>query len=553
MKILLIVSAFNSLTQRVFVKLQDTGHTVSVQFAIDDHSMIDAVNSFSPDIIICPYLKKFIPKEIFTNIPTYILHPGIRGDKGHHSLDHAIKDKKEKWGVVLLRANEHFDGGDIYSEVIFHMRDTYKASLYRDEVSNATIKAIDKLLENINNKDFIPTKQLNTQLHHYLSNEDRAINWQKDTTKQIINKIYQSDSYPGVLDNILDIKCFLFGAWEEEKLIGKPKEILAKRDGAICLGTIDGAVWITLLKTIDGFKLPSTYVLKDKIKGIKEDRLPLIFDMSYKTFYEIGSHKDGEVSYLCFNFHNGAMNSEQCIRLKYAFDYLKEDSKVIVLIGARDFFSNGIHLNILEDSKKQGEDGWSNINAMNDLIKSIIFADDVITVSSLHKNAGAGGVFLALACDYVTGASNTVLNPHYKTIGLTGSEYHTYTLPKRVGTEKANKLLDECLPISIEYAKNINMVDEIFELDNYFDSLRTYCSSLLNDEDKYYDFIYEKQDYLEENKNMINQYKEDEIKTMYPQFWKKDSLFHKLRYNFVYKKCQIKTPRRLIYKGKENA
>ena len=67
---------------------------------------------------------------------------------------------------------------------------------------------------------------------------------------------------------------------------------------------------------------------------------------------------------------------------------LKEDAKVIVLIGARDFFSNGIHLNILEDSQKQGEDGWSNINAMNDLIKSIIFADDVITVSSLHKNAG---------------------------------------------------------------------------------------------------------------------------------------------------------------------
>jgi len=267
--------------------------------------------------------------------------------------------------------------------------------------------------------------------------------------------------------------------------------------------------------------------------------------MSYKTFYEIGSHKDGDVSYLCFNFHNGAMNSEQAIRLKYAFEYLKVEAKVIVLIGARDFFSNGIHLNILEDSQKQGEDGWSNINAMNDLIKSIIFANDVITVSSLHRNAGAGGVFLALACDYVVGKENTVLNPHYKTMGLSGSEYHTYSLPKRVGKEKADELLKNCLPLSIQKAKEIGMIDEVFSHSNYFETLRSYAQSLIADEDKYDDFIYDKEDYLEENKEYINHCKENEIQVMYPEFWKEESLFHKLRYDFVYKKVPTITPKRL--------
>jgi len=545
MKILLVVSAFNSLTQRVFVKLQDIGHTVSVQFAINDKSIIDATNSFEPDIIICPYLKKFIPKEVFIKVPTYILHPGIKGDKGHHSLDHAIRDEKEKWGVVILRANEHFDGGDIYSEVNFDMRDTYKASLYRDEVSSATAKAIDELLINIQDETFIPTPQLSTPMHHYLSNDDRAIDWDKDTSAQIVKKIYVSDSYPGVLDNILGIECYLFGAWEEEKLTGDVKQIIAKRDGAICLGTIDGAVWITHLKAKDGFKLPATYVLKDKIKGVKEDRLALIFDMTYKTFYEIGSHRDDDVAYLCFNFHNGAMSSEQCIRLKYAFEYIKEDAKVVVLIGARDFFSNGIHLNILEDSKKQGEDGWSNINAMNDLIKSIIFADDVITISSLHRNAGAGGVFLALACDHVVGCSGIVLNPHYKTIGLSGSEYHTYSLPKRIGIEKSNELLDTCLPISIEKSKEIGMVDEVFDEENYFDDLRAYAKTFIEDEEKYEDTLWDKEDYLEENRDFINSCKENEIKVMYPEFWEKESEFHKLRYNFVHKVCPTCTPKRL--------
>ena len=488
--------------------------------------------------------KKFIPKEIFINTPSFILHPGIRGDRGHNSLDHALLQVKKEWGVVILKANEEFDAGEIYSEVNFVMRDATKASIYRDEVAEASIKATKELLVNLQNKSFIPIPQLKTPMHKYLKQVDRAINWEKDTSEDIIKKIRFSDSYPGVKDEFFGVSCYLFGVWKEERLKGKAKEVIAKRDGAICVGTIDGAIWISHLIKEGGFKLPATYVLKEKIKGVKEHRLSLIFDMSYKTFYEIGSHKDGDVSYLCFNFHNGAMHSEQCIRLKYAFEYLKESSKVIVLIGAEEFFSNGIHLNILQDSQKQGEDGWSNINAMNDLVKSIIFGDEVITVASLHKNAGAGGVFLALACDYVVASEKTVLNPHYKTLGLSGSEYHSFSLPKRVGEVKAKELLSRCLPISADEAKEINMIDEVFSQENYFDSLRVFCSALVEDEEKYEDYIYDKQDYLEENENFIDRCKEEELKIMHPEFWDKDSSFHILRHEFVHKTCPIKTPDR---------
>ena len=544
MKILLIVSAFNSLTQRVFCFLKDMNHSVSVEFAIDDKEMIDAVKKFKPDIIFCPYLKKYIPKEIFLNTPTFILHPGIKGDRGHNALDHALRDEKDEWGVVILKANEDFDAGDIYSEVKFKMRDSTKASIYRDEVALATLKALKELLERFNDKNFQAISQIQNPIHNYLTQDDRAIDWHKDTTKEIIKKVRFSDSFPGVKDELLGVECYLFGVWQEDKLQGAPKEIIAKRDGAICIGTIDGAIWISHLQEIGKYKLPATYVLKDKIIGVKENRIPLIFDMSYKTFYEIGSTIDSDVAYLCFNFHNGAMHSEQCIRLKYAFEHLKESAKVIVLIGAQEFFSNGIHLNILEDSKKQGEDGWSNINSMNDLIKSIIFADEVITVASLHKNAGAGGVFLALACDYVIACEDIVLNPHYKTLGLSGSEYHSYLLPKRVGQEMADSLLCGCLPISAKYAKDINMIDGLFEKENYFDELRTYTQNLLQDEDVYDDFIYNKQDYLEENKLYINECKEKELKIMHPEFWNEDSEFHRLRNEFVYKVCPMKTPDR---------
>jgi putative two-component system hydrogenase maturation factor HypX/HoxX len=533
----------------VYNKLKDLGHIVSVSYAMNDEQMIGEVEGFHPDMIICPFLKKFIPHSIYSKYPTFILHPGVVGDKGPYALDNAIREKKEEWGVVLLKANSEFDCGDIYASVEFKMRETYKASLYRNEVLTSTSIAIDKLFENLEQKDFTPLKQPSTPMHYMLAQNDRAIEWDRDTTKKILQKVYMSDSYPGVKDNILGVDVYLFGAWEEERLRGKPKEILAKRDGAICLGTVDGAIWITHLKEPYRFKLPATYVLKDRLKGVKEHRLPLVFDESYKTFYEISCDIKDDVGYLYFNFHNGAFSANQCIKLKYAFEYIKSQVKIVVLMGGTDFFSNGIHLNILEDSKKNGEDGWSNINAMNDLVKSIIFADDVVTVASLEKNSGAGGVFLALACDYVVACENAVLNPHYKTIGLSGSEYHTYTFPRRVGEQKAQKLLDDCLPISAKYAKDIGMIDELYEINDYQKSLESFCQNLLGDEDDYENFLWDKEEFLEQNVELIEKHREDEIKTMYPEFWHVESEFHKLRYEFVYKICPTKTPKRLIYKG----
>jgi len=214
----------------------------------------------------------------------------------------------------------------------------------------------------------------------------------------------------------------------------------------------------------------------------------------------------------------------------------------LVLIGGMDFFSNGIHLNILEDSQKQGEDGWANINAMNDLVSSILYADEVITIASFARNAGAGGVFMGLACDYVVGKEGVVLNPHYKTLGLTGSEYHTYTLPKRVGKEMSQKLLDECLPLSAKRAKEIGMIDELFTEENYYEELHQFALLKIDD-----DFLWDKQEFLEANRAKIEALKERELQIMHPEFWDKESAFHKLRQEFVYKVCSKETPKRLKF------
>ncbi len=544
MKILLLISSFNSLSQRVYCELKELNYEVKILLS-KDKNLITEIKTFNPDLIFAPYLKEYVSKEIYENYQTFILHPGVIGDRGNQSLDYAISDEKKQWGVVILKANEELDGGDIYASSNFPMRVATKGSIYRNEICDSSLIALKQLLKNFKNKEFKPTPQIKNKIHKKLSQENRKINWEKDNSDTIIKKINMSDSYPGVKESFLGLTCYMYGAYKEDSLRAKPKQIVAKRDGAICLGTIDGAVWISHLKQKNRFKLPATYVLKEKLKGIKELRIPLILENKKLTYHEIYVEKKDEIAYVYFDFHNGAMSSEQAIRLKYTVDYLKEECKVLVLMGGEEFFSNGIHLNILENSKKQGEDGWSNINAMNDVVKSVLFSENIITVASFSKNAGAGGVFLGLACDYCIGREGIVLNPHYRTMGLSGSEFHTYTFYKRVEREIADEILDKCIPIGSNKAKRIGLLDEVFSSKNYKQKLEEFCKQLINDEYSFNTFIDKKNDFLYENEEKIEKLKEKELKKMYPEFWEEKSSFHKLRNEFVYKKEHINSIKRL--------
>jgi putative two-component system hydrogenase maturation factor HypX/HoxX len=550
MRILLLVTAFNSLTRRVFCALEDEGHEVSVEYARGEELMEEAVAAWEPELIVCPYLMQKIPESIWRRIPTLIVHPGPPGDRGPSSLDWAILESKERWGVTLLQANDEMDAGEIWGSAEFAMRRDAKASLYRREVSDRAVALVRRALEEYRDPAFRPLPQselkgVKWHIHRPVRQEDRRIDWRRDDTETILRKIRSADNHPGVLDEILGVACHLYGAHREGELRGEPGEILAKRDGAICIATVDGAVWISHLREPHRFKLPATYVLKERLKGVRERRIPLYVDPGLETFKEITFFRRGRVGYLGFDFYNGAMSSEQCIRLKYAEETLREEVDLLVLTGGRNFFSNGIHLTILEESKKQGEDGWSNINAMNNLIRSILFGDDILTVAAFGANAGAGGVFLGLACDFVLARDGVVLNPHYRTLGLSGSEYHTYTLPLRVGKEQARELTQACLPVSARRARELGMVDEVLSAESYDEALQAWCEALIDDEDRYYDLLDAKRDRLERDEALIERRKEEELERMHPEFWDPQSDFHRLRREFVYKICPARAPERL--------
>ncbi len=465
-------------------------------------------------------------------------------------MDWAILNGYEEWGVTLLQADAEMDAGAIWVSRTFAMRGGSKSHLYRHEVTEAAIQGLLETIAKFESKTFVPEpldysrEDVKGRLQASIKQADRAIDW-SEPSASILRKIRCADSFPGILDTVLGIPCYLYGAHEEDVLRGTPGEIIAKRDGAICRATGDGAIWITHLKQkgTDGqpsFKLPATHVLGDCLAQVPE--APLAVDQAYdgRTYREIWYEERQAVGYLHFDFYNGAMSTDQCERLREAFLLVRQrPTKVIVLMGGTDFWSNGIHLNMIEAADDPAHESWRNIQAMNDLVRELITTDSHLVISALQGNAGAGGVILALAADFVYARKGLVLNPHYKGMGnLYGSEYWTYLLPKRVGGEKAQELTEALLPISSRTAQQIGLIDEAFEEDaaSFREHIRKVAQELASSH-RYESMLEEKRQTRknDEERKPLQAYRNEELQRMWMNFFGADQSYHMARKNFVYK------------------
>ncbi len=243
------------------------------------------------------------------------------------------------------------------------------------------------------------------------------------------------------------------------------------------------------------------------------------------------------------------MGTDHCRRLAEAVLYArKRPTKVIVLSGGRDFWSNGIHLNLIEAARDPAAESWRNINAMNDLVHAILTTTDRLTIAALYGSAGAGGVMMALAADRVLARDGIVLNPHYKGMGgLYGSEYWTYSLPKRVGSEKALELTEQCLPISVHEARAIGLIDDVVLQDDLgespfgrFREQITRIAENLARSPSYGAWLAQKQATRERDERLkpLQRYRSEELEEMKKNFWGEDRSYHLARAAFVRKQSR---------------
>ncbi|XP_032233888.1 LOW QUALITY PROTEIN: hydrogenase maturation factor HoxX-like [Nematostella vectensis] len=558
LNITFFVNKHNSLSQRVAEELKARNHKVQVCEVENAEEMVVNAKMTSPDMIFCPFLTLRVPEEVWADsrVPCLIVHPGIEGDRGMSSLDWALKEGERDWGVTVLQAAEEMDMGDVWSTQNFsihreNINTLTKSSLYSNEVTYAAVENCLRTIENFTSgtqpRPLDYSKQhIRGRLRTSMKNIDRKIDWEK-SSEEVARIVRMSDTAPGALAHLKQkgsgnegSKAWrVFGASIEEQLPesrGAPGEIIGQRDNAILVKCGAGSVWLSHLKK-DKLKLPATYWLKDlEVPVLPSPPVEVPHGTFPRTFQEIWTtvSPDGICS-VNFEFYNGAMSTAQCRRLSSVLQAVERDDrvKVVVLKGGYNFYSNGIHLNVIEDATDPALEAWNNINAINDIVRNV-FTSKKVTITAMQGNAGAGGVMMALASDLTWSRDGVVLNPHYRLMHLFGSEYHTYFLPQRVGRDKAEDLLSSAAPLLSREAVNIGLVHSAYgntvqEFSAYVDEKARYFAS----NKKHQQLIRMKNSYRSEKwLQMLEKHRENENLMMRKSFHSQE--FHNARKYFVY-------------------
>jgi putative two-component system hydrogenase maturation factor HypX/HoxX len=553
MRILLLVHSFNSLSQRLYVELARDGHDLSLELDIHEEVTRQAVDLFLPEVILAPFLKRAIPASIWQRYVSLIVHPGPPGDRGPAALDWAILRGVADWGVTVLQATAELDAGPVWASASFPMRVARKSSLYRNEVTEAAVNAVRSALARIA-AGVGPLFSAHGRFKHGwqppLRQAQRAIDWSQDDTATVLRKIHSADGFPGVEDVLFDRRFRLFDAHPERCLAGRAGMLIARRGEAICRATRNGAVWIGQLQPVDerqrGFKRPAVTVLGELAASLpRSDDEPI--ETGAPDYGEIRYRERGAIGYLQFDFYNGALSSEQSQRLRAAYARARQrPTRVIVLLGGADFWSNGMHLHCIEGAASPADASWDNINHINDLACDILSTDTHLTIAALQGSAAAGGVFLALAADCVLARRGIVLNPHYRNMGnLYGSEYWTYTLPRRVGAQTAQSIMAGRLPLGTAEACALGLIDDHAGPDvGAFLTLVESRAARLAEDDRFTGALSEKRArrVRDEALRPLADYRAEELARMRMNFYGFDPSYHIARFRFVSRTPHAWTP-----------
>ena len=565
MRVLFLVSAHNSLSQRTYVALTELGHDVSVAVVESGPAIEAAVIRHAPELIVCPFLTKIIPESVWSKHRCLVVHPGPVGDRGPSSLDWAIELGMGEWGVTVLEATGEVDGGDVWATRTFRTREVGKSSLYRHEVRRAAVEAVVEALANVADDGFSPTPldyadpSVSGRPRPAMSQVERAIDWSSDGAATILRRVRAAEGAPGVLDRIGDVEFHLFGAHPEQSLRGRPGAIIAQRGGAICRAAVDGAVWITHLKRRDDeasmfFKLPATRALALAGQVVDAPDIPVAVHAPIpdgQTYREISYEEQDGVGYLHFDFYNGAMSTEQCRRLRDAYSYARSrrQTRVIVLMGGADFWSNGIHLNVIEAAENPAEESWYNLHAIDDFVRDIVETDSHLVIAAMSGDAAAGGVPMALAADHVVAREDVVLNAYYGHMGgLYGSEYWTYLLPRRVGPELTTELTETFAPVGTRRAVEIGLLDAAFgeSVASFRAQLRGLAERLARHPDMGHWLEGKRgQRARDEQIKPLSTYRTEELARCHECFFGIDRSYHEARGRFVFKQgapCAVGQP-----------
>jgi putative two-component system protein, hydrogenase maturation factor HypX/HoxX len=453
-RVLLLSNAFGGATMAAYCWLRDRGIETAFHPAGGAESMIAADVRYGPDLLFAPTLTARVPGELLGRV--IINHPGRIGDRGASSIDWGRYRREPFGGTTLLLAAEGWDTGDVVYTATYPYPDepATKSWIYSHLNRAAMLRGLEQLtagsLPTARPLDYQHCDVLGTW-NDPMRQGDCTIDWSVPA-EEIVWRAAARDGAPGVLTELLGRPAHIYdvhpgGPTRADRghvVDWIPDAAIRVAAGPRAGNGIRESVWIGYVKpamTEDGhptFKQPAAWWLRE---AVGDPLPPATEPRPYPGYRPVTTQQRGSVAVITASAYNGAWSTSFCHSVAATVDAAAgrpEIDRIVLRGGGADPFGNGIHLNHIYAASRRGG----------------------------RRDAGgtgprARGLRAAKALRREAEANIRAINYHYQGMdGLTGSEFHTLTLPFRMMDEAArNRLLTECLPLSAFQAHRQGLVD----------------------------------------------------------------------------------------------
>lgn len=204
------------------------------------------------------------------------------------------------------------------------------------------------------------------------------------------------------------------------------------------------------------------------------------------TQLEIESHLDGklQIAYLNDEKTFNSLNKTLLSELKNFVHEcsINETVRCVGISGRGKAFCSGQNLKDAMSYNDPNEERVIQrivIDYYNPLVKEIAKCRKPI-ISLVNGPAVGAGAMLALICDFTLATESSYFSQAFVNIGLIPDTGGTYWLPKLLGRQQANYLAFTGKKISATEAKNLGMIADVFEDENFMENAMGILEQLSN-------------------------------------------------------------------------
>ena len=158
-----------------------------------------------------------------------------------------------------------------------------------------------------------------------------------------------------------------------------------------------------------------------------------------------------------------ALNTPMALEMKEILGALPPEARCVILNGAGKHFCAGADL---KERKNMDETAWKAQHETFRSARDSLLSCPVPVIAAVHGAVYAGGLELALACDFIYAANDARFALTEASLGIMPGMGGTQTLPRSIGARRAKELLFTAKPFSAEEAYGWGMINKLCDAAN---------------------------------------------------------------------------------------